>query len=144
MLRPLVMCLLLLAPVGCALATDPGGDSLIERLARDGGILSVDREAYSHGDTAVVRLVNELDQSLGYNLCLSAREYWTGSEWRRIEPLRSCVAALFGLEEGEETLHEEPITGEWEPGRYRMVTSVELMEEGKRLEVFSESFTVTR
>lgn len=144
MTRPLVLLLLLLLPAGCAALTDPGAGTRAESLARDGSLLTVDREEYSHGDVARVRLVNRLDQPIGYNLCLSARELWTGSEWRRIEPLRSCIAALFILEEGEEAPHDEPIAEEWEPGRYRMVTSVELMEDGERLEVVSEPFTVTR
>lgn len=144
MSRSLVLLLLLLLPAGCAALTDPEDGSPAESLAADGGLLSVDRTEYSHGDTIRVRLANRLDQPLGYNLCLSAREYWTGSEWRRIEPLRSCVAALFRLDEGGEIFHEEPIAGEWEPGRYRMVTSVELMEDGERMEVRSESFSVSR
>lgn len=138
MKRSLVLLLLLLLPAACALSTEPGGG------APGDDLLSVDRAEYAPGDTARVTLRNRLDQPLGYNLCLSAREMRVGSEWRRIEPLRMCLGALFILEEGEEARHEEPITEEWAPGRYRMVTAVERMEAGDRREVRSQEFTVGR
>lgn len=141
MLRPLVLLLFLLLPAGCAALTDPDDDPAARELARDGALLAVDRARYSVGDTVLVTLTNPLDQPIGHNLCISEWERWTGSEWRRIAPLRSCILVLNVLEEGDEATHEEPTAG-WEPGRYRWITTVELMESGERVEIRTGEFTL--
>lgn len=135
----------LLSLAGCAVATEPQHESNALRLVGGAGVVfRADRPAYSHGDTALVILRNDTDQRIGHNLCTSARERREGGGWVRIEPLRMCTAALYGLEPGEETTHPEPITGEWVPGEYRIVTTVEITETGERGEVFTGSFRVDR
>ena len=53
-----------------------------------------------------------------------------------------CTAALLNLAPGAEAVLEEQITAEWQPGEYRMVTRVHLLDLGRGGEVFSQAFRV--
>jgi hypothetical protein len=103
-----------------------------------------ERSSYRQGDTATIVLRNGTNQPLGYNLCFSARELRTGGSWTRFSPLRICTMELRTLAAGAETRHKEPITGEWQPGEYRIVTVVERMRSGDRGEILTPSFTVAK
>jgi hypothetical protein len=131
---------------GCASsATDPSpGDRGVLLPGADRVTFQAERSSYRHGDTAVIVLRNGLDEPLGYNLCFSSREVRVGDGWKRMSPLRACTAELRGLAPGAQTTLREPITGEWQPGEYRMVTSLERMRTGSRGEVFTPPFTVQR
>ena len=103
-----------------------------------------ERSTYRQGDTATIVLRNGTSQPLGYNLCFSARELRTGDSWTRFSPLRVCTMDLKILAPGAETRHKEPITAEWQPGEYRLVTVVERMRSGDRGEIFTPPFTVEK
>lgn len=135
MLRRLALMTLLLAPLGCATATDPDDE------AAAGVRLEVERSHYRAGDTLVVRLVNRSGQPVGYNLCASSREQWTGAEWRLFPSLRICTLELRGLEPGATAEHREVVSA-GAPGRNRVVTTVELMSDQRAVPVASEPFTV--
>ena len=141
-----VLGLLALLPAGCALSTGPeldGGVGL--RLGPGEEVLfRADRAEYRQGDTARVVLRNDTRRALHYNLCVSARELRTEGKWARYDPLRLCVDALFELAPGAEAELREPITAEWQPGEYRMVTRVHAAEGNADGEVFTPTFTVRR
>lgn len=133
MLRRLALLILLLAPLGCAAATGPDDEAGVR--------LVVDRAVYRTGDTLVARLVNDTGQRVGYNLCGSAREQWTGGEWRLFASLRVCTLELRILEPGGAAEHREAVEA-GAPGRNRFVTTVELMSDGRSVRVVSDPFTV--
>lgn len=135
-----------LLTLGCASSpADPSPDGRESELpGADRVAFQADRPSYRTGDTATVTLRNNLDEPLGYNLCFSSRELRTGGSWRRIAPLRACTAELRSLAPGAQAVLKEPVTGEWEPGEYRMVTTVERMRSGVRGEVVTPPFTVQR
>ena len=140
----LLLSMLALIPLGCALSTEPQPDGNSARRLDVGSqvIFHAERTEYRQGETAEVTLRNGTDQPLGYNLCLSARERGGNGQWVRFEPLRLCTDVLHTLAPGAETSLQEPITAEWQPGEYRIVTTVERMRSGARAEVFTPPFTV--
>jgi hypothetical protein len=124
----------LLPLTGCKLPLQSGGP--------DGVVLAADQAEYREGDTAFIVLRNDGDRDLGYNLCQSARLHRTPDGWVRMVPLRMCTDDLQRLRPGAETYLEEPITAEWQPGEYRMVTMVEVLRTGARHEIFTAPFVV--
>ena len=135
-----------LLALGCSSSPTDSAPGLPVAELRDaeGITFAAHRPAYRRGDTATIVLRNGTGQSLGYNLCFSSREQRTGGSWTRIYPLRICTMELRILAPGAETFLKEPITAEWQPGEYRMVTVVERMRSGDRGEIFTPSFTVER
>ena len=131
---------------GCSepMLPHPEGSPAIRAEDASGVVFQADRTGYSHGDTAKIVLRNETDATIGYNLCTSARELRGGSGWKRYETLRLCAAAFFNLAPGEEAVLSEPITREWQPGEYRMVTTINMPARNAHGEVFTPSFTVKR
>jgi hypothetical protein len=128
----------------CGLPTGAGSDESTA-LRLDAGrdiVFRSDRGEYRHGQTAGISLRNRTARSLGYNLCASARERREGSSWTRIEVLRLCPDAYFELPPGAEATHPEPITPDWRPGTYRMVTTVVVLGTERRGEVVSSTFVV--
>jgi hypothetical protein len=136
-----------LLSLGCSSSSPTGsgaGTPVAVLLNTEGITFAAERPAYRRGDTATIVLRNGTSQSLGYNLCHSSRELRTGASWTRISSLRLCTMELRVLAPGSETQLKEPITGEWQPGEYRMVTVVERMRSGDRGEIFTPAFTVER
>ena len=103
-----------------------------------------ERSTYRQGDTATILLRNGTSQSLGYNLCHSSREIRTGGSWKRVALNRPCTLELRTLAPGAETHYREPITAEWQPGEYRLATTVERMRSGDRGQIYTPAFTVAR
>lgn len=138
----LVLALLL----GCSSAAGPEGErnDALAGVPVGDVVFASDRAGYRQGEVARVTLRNEVAETVGYNLCQSSRELRVGGGWRRIEPLRMCTEALDLLAPGEGAGFDEPITAEWEPGSYRMVTWVYLPAAGTREEAFTGTFTVER
>jgi hypothetical protein len=142
-IRILFSLLVLLLP-GCGLFTEPQEE---QNRALDVGpgteiVFRAEHSQYEHGDTATIILRNASNRPVGYNLCISARELRVGGTWQRFEPLRLCTAAIYSLAPRAEAILREPISAEWQPGEYRMVTTVHLLEAGSRGEVFTPPFTV--
>jgi hypothetical protein len=135
-----------LLALGCSSSPTGTGAGVPQAELRDaeGITFAAQRPAYRQGDTAAIVLRNGTDGALGYNLCHSSRELRTGESWRRVSPLRLCTMELRVLAPGAETQLKEPITSEWQPGEYRMVTVVERTRSGDRGEIFTPSFTVGR
>ena len=135
---------LTLLQAGCSESTGPDleGSPAIRAEDADGVVFRAQHDEYRHGDTAKIVLRNETDATIGYNLCTSARELRGGSDWRRYETLRLCTAAFFNLAPGAEAVLNEPITREWQPGEYRMVTTINMPARNAHGEVFTASFTV--
>jgi hypothetical protein len=135
-----------LLALGCSSSPTGSAPGLPVAELRDaeGITFAAQRPAYRRGDTATIVLRNGTDHALGYNLCHSSRELRTGGSWRRISSLRLCTMELRVLAPGAETFLKEPITAEWQPGEYRMVTVVERTRSGDRGEIFTSPFTVER
>lgn len=141
--RVLLSLFVLLLP-GCGLSTEPQEERNRALDLRPGAeiVFRAAQAQYEHGDTATIILRNATDQSVGYNFCISARELRIGNTWRRYEPLRVCAGVIHNLAPGAEAILREPITAEWQPGEYRMVTTVYPLETGTYGEVFTPPFTV--
>ena len=135
---------LTLLQAGCSESTGPDLEGSPALRAEDaaGVVFRAERGDYRRGETAKIVLRNETGETIGYNLCVSARELRSGAGWTRYEPLRICTAAFFNLAPGAETVLNEPITDEWQPGEYRMVTTVNLPARNAHGELFTPSFTV--
>ena len=135
---------LTLLQAGCSGSTGPDLEGSPALRAEDatGVVFRAERSEYRRGETAKIVLRNETDATIGYNLCTSSRELRSGGEWKRYAPLRVCTAAFYNLAPGAETAFEEPITEEWQPGEYRMVTMVNLPARNTHGEVFTPTFTV--
>ena len=135
---------LTLLQAACSESTGPDleGRPAIRAEDATGVVFRAERSEYRRGETAKIVLRNETDGTIGYNLCVSARELRSGSEWKRYDPLRVCTAAFFNLAPGAETVLDEPITYEWQPGEYRMVTTINMPARNAHGEVFTPSFTV--
>ena len=139
------LCLsLLVLPLGCSLSTEPERDGASHLAPGSEVVFRTEQNRYSQGDTARIFLRNSTYQPIGYNLCSAGREFRIGNEWQRIESHRVCTMELRILDHAAEAARSEPITSEWQPGEYRMVTSVELMRSGTRHVIFTPPFTVTR
>ena len=88
--------------------------------------LTLDRAVYAPGDTLHLRLQNESENPLGYNLCMHAAERWTGQQWDMTERSRlDCPAILYHLPRDSAVVLLERVTPEWPPGTYRIWTQVE-------------------
>jgi hypothetical protein len=134
-----------LAMSGCAGPAGPEieGNPAIEGRGFAAVAFIAERAQYSHGDTAHIVLRNESLRTVGYNLCTAARELYTAGSWHRYESLRICTTALYSLAPGQEVVLREPITEEWQPGTYRIVTDIHPLPTGTPGEVFTAPFTVT-
>ena len=129
---------------GCSRATGPDLEGSPALRAEDaaGVVFRAERDSYRVGETAKVVLRNQTDAAIGYNLCTTSRELRSGSEWKRYAPLRVCTAAFYNLAPGAEAVLDEPVTAEWQPGEYRLVTMVNLPAKNTHGEVFTPVFTV--
>lgn len=139
----LALPLILAALTACGDPTGPDAAPDASRSADAAGVtLRVDRGAYTQGSTARVVLRNGSGETIGYNLCSVAFERRVGDGWSRSLPLRLCVGAFFPLAPGEEAESTEPVTAEWRPGEYRIVTWVH--RAGGTAEVRTPVFAVMR
>lgn len=123
-----------LSVAGCNLPLVSGSDDPFNV------VLATDAGEYQQGVTAKVALRNDDDIGIFYNLCHSAHEVHTATGWRRMSPLRLCTADLSLLRPGAEVEFEEPITSEWTPGLYRMVTTIHV--HWQRYDIYSATFEV--
>ena len=117
---------------GCASSsTSPPADSLTLRAEADSPATSVG-----------LVMTNRSADRLGYNLCPSTVERRTGDAWRTLPSERVCTMELRTMEPGGQATYtlrlEEPLAA----GQYRVKASVERMERGTRLAVYSNTFTV--
>ena len=135
---------LTLLQAGCHSPTAPDLEGSPALRAEDaaGVVFRAERNEYRVGESAKIVLRNQTDATIGYNLCTSSRDLRSGGEWKRYAPLRVCTAAFYNLAPGAETVLDEPLTAEWQPGEYRMVTTVNLPARGTHGEVFTPTFTV--
>jgi hypothetical protein len=107
----------------------------------EGGILSVSQSSYQPGDVVMVRLVNASDESLTYNLCRASVEQQTARGWQTVDRSRDCATRNYRLAPTEVTLHELPLPDTIQPGTYRVSTSIDLKESGRRT-LHTSEFTV--
>lgn len=131
----------------CAAPADPDSTMNAVVLRTTSGVISLrtDQNRYSQGDTARLILRNESVENVEYSLCGASREIFLGDRWRPIESTRACFAIGLVLAPGQEAVYPEPISSEWEPGSYRLVTEVSRptrMDQGEK--VATPRFFVTR
>ena len=119
-----------------------GCDSLVEPRSPGGISLVPVEETYEQGETAEARLINGSGEPIGYNLCLAMWDYRVADRWERVAPLRMCNRALYILQPGAEVVLRETVDS-WQPGSYRFVLDVILMEtDGNSATVTSSPFAI--
>jgi hypothetical protein len=112
-------------------------------------VLTTDRATYAAGEDGELRLGNDLEMEIGYNLCFSSlerREELDGDEaWveAREQVDDPCPAILQILHPGGIDTYPFHLPEELTPGEYRFVTPLEDMMTGFRHHFESETFTVT-
>lgn len=94
------------------------------------------------GATAELVLANETSGSIGYNLCTSALERRTAGGWEGVQTDRVCTMELRKLPAGEATRYPYELPTELDEGEYRLLATVELMDEGGRQSVWTDPFTL--
>lgn len=135
---PLAAAALVLGVAGCDALGTSGND--VE--------LRTDRSSYTqgrYGVTVELRLRNNSDRAIGYNLCGAVLERREGERWRAVEdegPV--CTAILNGLIAGSEARGQRTLLADAVyDGEYRFVVSVEdLDERGRRRTLKSTPFRV--
>ena len=113
---------------GCSASGPDTDDVLFETTA----------DAYAPGDRVTVRLVNETDGALGYNLCHTAVEVRRGGAWAPASSgggAAACLDVLLFLEAGGVADRALTLPDDLAAGPYRLVTDVELIGDGRRFEV---------
>jgi hypothetical protein len=85
-------------------------------------------------------LHNGSEQSVGYNLCSSGLQRWSGSEWQAVQTGEVCTMELRTLAPGGSAIFEKQLPPDLSSGDYRYVTSVEIPLGGGMQGVASEPF----
>lgn len=133
--RPLGTILLLavlIIPLGCQSTNAPAGVEF-----------STDRAQYAPGDDVQLRLVNGVDQTLGYNLCFSDLERQDGQEWQVVpDPETVCTTVQHGLSPGDSAYFTKTIMTGIPSGTYRYRTNVEHREDERQDELATDAFRV--
>lgn len=109
-----------------------------------GVTLEVEPRSVSAGASVTLLLRNGTGSDIGYNLCSSALERLDEGSWRPIPSNRVCTMEIRTLPPGEETRYPLEVPGGLEPGEYRYLTNVEMMDAGDRGPVRSDPFRVTQ
>lgn len=145
-MRGLAALLLALTVAACHQTTAPVESDPSRGLAAASGTLTTDRESYPAGATATLRLANQNQHALGYNLCTSTLERRAGGEWRTAEgeDQRVCTMELRILEAGGTATYSYLLAATLPEGEYRFRTSLEHMGNGTRETATSNTFRVTR
>lgn len=129
-----VLPLILPALAGCDEVFFPDADDVF---------LRTDRSVYAAGDTAILRLVNESGETVGYNLCVHLVQRDTEDGW--VDTLYGhqalCPLPRYELRHDDSDTYPAPLDVETPPGTYRFRTRVDLRSEGE-FPVYSRSFEV--
>jgi hypothetical protein len=94
------------------------------------------------GDSVTLLLSNGAPGGIGYNLCTSALERRSGSDWQAVSSDRICTMELRTLPSGEEARYPMGLPAGLAPGEYRVHTTIEILDGGSRDEVRSEPFRI--
>ena len=129
-----VLALILPALVGCDEVFFAGPDDIF---------LRTDRTQYAAGDTAILRLVNESGETIGYNLCGHLVQQLSDDGW--VDTLYGhdgpCTAIWYRLRHDDSDTHPAPLDASTSPGTYRFRTRVDAGSEGE-FPVYSPSFEI--
>ena len=101
--------------------------------------LSVERFG---GDRVRLILQNGHDGRVGYNLCASGLQRWSGSEWEEVRTGDICTMELRTLPPGQDATYEKELPDDLAAGQYRYVTSVEVPLGTEQKGVASSPFQV--
>lgn len=79
-------------------------------------------------DTIMITLFNRSSRDVGYNLCASALERRSGSNWVPVPtvPDRVCTMELRMLPPGQRASYRSVYVTPLQPGEYRVTTGVEV------------------
>lgn len=129
---------LILALAACAPVPAPSGTGDTSAPASDVRLIA----ERTSGDGVRLTLRNDSSSAVGYNLCVSALEWWDGSAWTSAAPSDICTMELRSLQPHASAAFDKTLPADLAAGRYRFVTSVESpMGSGMR-NLASEAFTV--
>ncbi len=109
--------------------------------------LTTGQSAYGPGAEVVLRLENETNRALGYNLCLVELQQRVGGAWLSrpvLEENEACPLILGLLQPGETTTYTHRLRAELPEGRYRFRTEVERMGAPTRETIIGNVFNLVR
>jgi hypothetical protein len=133
-MRKMLALLLLLVCAGCA-------DGLLPQESAH-ATLRTDRSEYAAGQAATLELANTSDGTLGYNLCFSQLERFSGTGWGPAQGTgTTCLGILLSLKAGERATGQLPLPAGLRAGTYRVSTRIE-RPDGDAERVSSEPFTI--
>lgn len=128
--------------IGCGLVEPPEDN-------RDSGLpvqyeFTADKQVYGPGETATLRLENNSDHMLGYNLCFSTLVQKIENGWKSIEGPQdqACIAILFTLKPGNTASFKFQLFPNLSKGQYRFKTKIEKLSNGVVEERFSNVFSI--
>jgi len=139
-MKAVLALLLMTSLAGCALFMESPGrqDAPADRL------LTTDRGQYSAGAPVTLRLFNDRDQPLGYNLCVASLEVRADGRWvdSPVRDDRYCTMELRLLPPGQQATYPHQLPRNLPRGTYRFTTRLELMQEGSSWKAVSNVFEV--
>lgn len=104
---------------------------------------SVDDTQYVPGEEVQLRLVNGIDQMLGYNLCFSDLERQQNDQWQIVPDSETvCTTVQYGLEPGDTATFTKMILNDVPRGTYRYHTRIELREDERQEDAVTDPFQV--
>lgn len=92
--------------------------------------------------TILLTLHNDSANTVGYNLCTSALQRRSGSEWTAVPTGEMCTMQILDLPPGGKATFEKSLPSGLGRGEYRYVTSVEKQPEAAQVVIASDAFTV--
>lgn len=124
--------------VACSqLPTDPQQNDEVQQP----GAVQLQAERTSP-TTILLTLRNQSASSIGYNLCSSAFERRSGSDWQRVPSDLVCTAELRILAAGDSATFTRQIASDLPAGDYRFVTQVESPLGGRGVRIVSNTITI--
>lgn len=148
----LVLPLLLLA-AGCeeSSTSPPAEEGLFEpghALLADGTPVTLDVESLvtpGGGPHMRLRLDNQSDQQVGFNLCFHVLEERDGDDWTTVPGYESrvCTMVIHFLDPGSSANYQATLPAGLDSGDYRFRVAVHLVDRNEMADVVSEPFTIS-
>ncbi len=102
----------------------------------------VDSQSYVLGQTVTTALINNTDQTVGFNLSCAELQRAESGDWVSVFPDTLCAQYLRTLKAGGKALYEFNfgLYGDLQKGKYRLVTEVTVDE--KSFNLISQKFEI--
>lgn len=104
---------------------------------------TTDQEHYVSEAEVLLRLNNQTDETIGYNLCSSELEQRTDQGWQHVaDSTTVCTMIQHGLAPGDSTTYTKTLMQGLPESIYRFRTSVEYRDTGRQEMIVTDAFSV--